>query len=78
MLRLVNQPCGTPRYYLTQRENKDALTPAIIDLASQYGRYGYRRITALLMRDGWQAKRPGNSNLLQSRAVSTGRCSTGI
>ena len=25
-----------------------------MELASQYGRYGYRRITALLKRDGWQ------------------------
>jgi len=23
-------------------------------LANQYGRHGYRRITALLKRDGWQ------------------------
>ena len=35
-------------------EDEDALTRAIIALASQYGRYGYRRITALLKRDGWQ------------------------
>ncbi len=33
---------------MTQREDEDALTRAIIQLASQYGRYGYRRITALL------------------------------
>lgn len=35
-------------------DDEDALTAAIIDLASTYGRYGYRRITALLRRDGWQ------------------------
>ena len=29
------------------------LTAAIIRLARQYGRYGYRRITALLRREGW-------------------------
>jgi transposase InsO family protein len=51
---LVNQPRGTQRYQLTQREDEDALTAAIVELASQYGRYGYRRITALLKRDGWQ------------------------
>jgi putative transposase len=51
--RLVNQPRGTQRYHLTQREDEDALTRAITDLATQYGRYGYRRITALLKRDGW-------------------------
>ena len=52
--RLVNQPRGTQRYQPTQREDEDALTRAIVELASQYGRYGYRRITALLKRDGWQ------------------------
>jgi len=52
--RLVNQPRGTQRYLPTQREDEDALTQAIIELASQYGRYGYRRITALLQHAGWQ------------------------
>ena len=31
----------------------EALMTAIIRLASQYGRYGYRRITALLRTEGW-------------------------
>jgi hypothetical protein len=52
--RLVNQPRGTQRYRPTQREDEDQLTQAIIALAKQYGRYGYRRITALLKRTGWQ------------------------
>ena len=50
----MNQPRGTQRYRPTRREDEDALTQAIIQLASQYGRYGYRRITALLKRAGWQ------------------------
>jgi putative transposase len=50
----ANQPRGTQRYQPTQREDEDRLTQAIITLASQYGRYGYRRITALLKRAGWQ------------------------
>jgi putative transposase len=36
------------------RFDEAALTAAIIDLAKQYGRYGYRRITALLRRRGWR------------------------
>jgi putative transposase len=52
--QLANQPRGTQRYQPTQREDEDRLTQAIITLASQYGRYGYRRITALLKRAGWQ------------------------
>jgi transposase InsO family protein len=50
--QLVNQPRGTQRYQPTQRD--DALTRAVIELASQYGRYGYRRIAALLQRVGWR------------------------
>ena len=50
--QLVDQPRGTQRYQPTQRADEDALTQSIIALASQYGRYGYRRITALLQRAG--------------------------
>ncbi len=52
--RVVKQPRGTQRYRPTQRDDEDTLTLAIVTLASQYGRYGYRRITALLRRAGWQ------------------------
>ena len=37
-----------------QRTDEDALTRTIITLASEYGRYGYRRITGLLRMAGWQ------------------------
>ena len=52
--RIVGQPRGTQRYTTVVRADEDALTRAIIALASQYGRYGYRRITALLVEAGWQ------------------------
>jgi putative transposase len=51
---VVQQPRGTQRYRPERREDEERLTEAIVALASQYGRYGYRRITALLQRDGWQ------------------------
>ena len=44
----------------TQRRGQDIsaeearLTDDIISLASRYGRYGYRRITAMLQSDGWR------------------------
>ena len=50
--RIVGQHRGTQRYAPTLRADEDALTQAIIALASLYGRYGYRRITALLQRIG--------------------------
>ena len=50
---MVKQPRGTQRYRPTQRDDEDRLTQAIVTLAGRYGRYGYRRITALLQRTGW-------------------------
>jgi transposase InsO family protein len=35
------------------RADEDALTQAIMALAAQYGRYGYRRVTKLLNDAGW-------------------------
>ena len=35
-------------------DDEAALTAATIDWARQYGRYGYRRITALLRAEGWR------------------------
>jgi transposase InsO family protein len=52
--RIVGQPRGTQRYTTIVRADEDGLTGAIISLASQYGRYGYRRITSLLADAGWQ------------------------
>src|ERR1700681_1067972 len=51
--RLLGQWRRTQRYAAIQRIDEEALTEAIVALASEYGRYGYRRITALLQRAGW-------------------------
>ena len=50
--RLLGQGRGTQRYEPMDRPDEDALTRAVIELATQYGRYGYRRITALLLAAG--------------------------
>ncbi|MGH9707684.1 MAG: IS3 family transposase [Candidatus Acidiferrales bacterium] len=55
--RLLGQWRRTQRYAAIQRIDEDALTQDIIALASEYGRYGYRRITALLQRAGWHVGR---------------------
>jgi hypothetical protein len=52
--KLVQQPLGTQRYQPALRNDEDALARAIVELAGQYGRYGYRRNTALLQRAGWR------------------------
>ncbi len=44
----------TQRYLPHIGSEEDELTGRIIELASRYGRYGYRRITAMLRQEGWQ------------------------
>ena len=51
--RLFGQWRGTQRDRPTHRDDEGPLTQALVALASQYGRYGYRRITALLRSAGW-------------------------
>jgi putative transposase len=49
----LGQHRSTQRKTPRGRDNEDLLTADIIALARQYGRYGYRRITALLRDAGW-------------------------
>ena len=51
--RLLGQPRSTQRTKAKIRNDEKALRDEIIKLACQYGRYGYRRITALLRNQGW-------------------------
>ncbi|NOX94508.1 MAG: IS3 family transposase [Alphaproteobacteria bacterium] len=51
--RLLHQHRSTQWRKPKRADDDDALTFAIIELASIYGRYGYKRITALLRADGW-------------------------
>jgi len=51
--RVIGQPRSTQRYRRVGADDEAALTEAIVRLASEYGRYGYRRVTALLRREGW-------------------------
>lgn len=48
----MKQPRATQRYLPIVRDDELPLTQRIIELACMYGRYGYRRITALLRREG--------------------------
>ena len=50
---MLGQHRSTQRKVPCGRANEEAPTADIIALASQYGRYGYRRITALLRDAGW-------------------------
>jgi putative transposase len=52
--RVLGQPRSTQRHHVTLAEGEARLVSRIIELAKTYGRYGYRRITALLHREGWR------------------------
>ena len=51
--RVLGQHRSTQRKVPKGRLDDAALTADIIELATRYGRYGYRRITALLQEAGW-------------------------
>ena len=49
----LGQHRSTQRKIPRGRDDEERLTADIIELARQYGRYGYRKIAALLRRAGW-------------------------
>ena len=51
---MLGQHRSTQRCIPRGRDDEDRLVADMIELARQYGRYGYRRIAALLRDAGWQ------------------------
>jgi len=51
--RVLEQPRSTQRRQPYVPDDESRLVSQMIELASEYGRYGYRRITALLRQGGW-------------------------
>ena len=52
--RVLGQPRSTQRRQPYVPDDEPRLVADMVALASEYGRYGYRRITALLRSDGWR------------------------
>ena len=52
--KVLGQHRSVQRHQVKPREDETLLTQAVTFLATKYGRYGYRRITALLKQDGWR------------------------
>ena len=52
--KVLGQHRSVQRHQAKPSNDEASLTQAIIYLATKYGRYGYRRITALLRNDGWR------------------------
>ena len=51
---VLGQPRSTQRHIRTVPDDEERLVERIVSFASQYGRYGYRRITAMLREEGWK------------------------
>ncbi|RLS79028.1 MAG: transposase [Planctomycetota bacterium] len=51
--RVPGQARNTQRRQACVADDEPQLVKRVIWLATEYGRYGYRRITALLRRGGW-------------------------
>jgi transposase InsO family protein len=52
--QVLAQPRATQRYALQHDLERESLAKRIVELATRYGRYGYRRITAILRSEGWR------------------------
>jgi transposase InsO family protein len=52
--RVLGQSRSTQRHKASLTSDEPPLVSRIIALAGAYGRYGYRRITALLRHEGWR------------------------
>ena len=54
---VVDQPRSSQRYLSTKADKDAALTQMIVALSGQNPRYGYRRVWALLRREGWEVNK---------------------
>jgi transposase InsO family protein len=52
--RVIGQLRTTQRYVAKVDPTKEKLRERIVQLASEYGRYGYKTITSMLQLEGWQ------------------------
>jgi len=55
--KVLGQYRSTQRHVARIRSDEGALTKAIVGLATQFGRYGYRRVTGLLRETGWRVNK---------------------
>ncbi len=51
--QVVGQCRATQQYIPQRADDEPALRARMVALAREYGRYGYRRVTALLRHEGW-------------------------
>ena len=75
--RTLEQHRSTQRKVPQGRRDEDRLTEDIIELARQYGRYGYRMVTGLLNTSGWHVNHKRVERIWRReglKAASEGLC----
>jgi putative transposase len=77
--RVLGQHRSTQRKTPKGRADEAALTADIVALATEYGRYGYRRIAAMLQAAGWavNVKRVERRDLVRHWSEDNGRAAPG-
>ena len=73
--RVVGQPRGTQRQIAHVADDEAGLTRRMVALASEYGRYGYRRVTALLRGEGGRVNHKRVARLWRREGLKVPRSS---
>ena len=68
--RVLGQHRSTQRRLPRGRADKEHLVEDMIELTRQFGRYGYRRVSALLRDAGWQV----NDKRIERLWLNDGSC----
>jgi transposase InsO family protein len=55
--KVLGQYRSTQRHLAVVKSDEEALTTAIVGLATRYGRYGSKRVTGLLRESGWKVNK---------------------
>lgn len=70
--RVLCQHCSTYYKRIEATDDEATLTATIINLARQFGRYGYWRLTALLRAEGWYTNHKRGARLWLNDGVVYG------
>ncbi len=69
--QVISQPRATQRYERILKNDEPVLVKRIIELTKQYGRYGYRRVTALLQLEGFRVNHKREKGRIESSSKAT-------
>jgi transposase InsO family protein len=71
--RLLGQPRSTQRQQAKSREEEERLVTRMLELVRLHPRYGYRRVWALLRREGWRVNRKRIHRLWRQQGLKVPR-----